>query len=256
MRILLLADIHANWAALDAIREPHDVCVCLGDLVDYGPDGAACVDWVRSHAHYVIRGNHDHAVAQNINGSGDDGYRYLARATRPLMWEQLSTEQRTYLARLPVSLDVTLGDTHFHFVHATPRDPLDEYLLDDVPQWERRLRGTHAQFVCVGHTHRQFDIHANGCRVVNPGSVGQPRDGDPRAAYAVVEGGQVELKRVEYPIDRTISALAAASIPERAKDLSALVLLTGGANFTGNRIAAPPACRIGGRVAERLAEPL
>lgn len=228
MRILVLADIHANWAALEAIREPYDVCICLGDLVDYGPDGAACVDWVREHATYVVRGNHDHAVAQNISGSGDEGYRYLARSTRPLMWQQLGAEQRTYLARLPVTLDVMLQHTHFFLVHATPRDPMDEYLLDDVDQWERRLADIHAAFVCVGHTHRQFAITANGSKVINPGSVGQPRDGDPRAAYAVIENGCVELKRVEYPVERTIASLVAAPIPERCKELSALVLRTGG----------------------------
>ena len=66
MRILVVSDIHANWPALAAIDEPHDVCLCLGDLVDYGPDPARCVRWAMEHAQYAIRGNHDHGVAQGI----------------------------------------------------------------------------------------------------------------------------------------------------------------------------------------------
>src|SRR5205807_434961 len=66
MRILLLADVHANWPALRSINEPHDVCLCLGDLVDYGLDPAPCVDWARQQATITIRGNHDHGVAQNV----------------------------------------------------------------------------------------------------------------------------------------------------------------------------------------------
>src|SRR5262245_40580557 len=75
MRILVVADIHANWPALAAINEPHDVCLCLGDLVDYGPDPGPCVRWAMEHATYAIRGNHDHGVAQRVLVMGDKGYR-------------------------------------------------------------------------------------------------------------------------------------------------------------------------------------
>ena len=228
MRILLLADIHANWPALEAIDEPHDLCLCLGDLVDYGVEPLPCIQWVRDHCEYVIRGNHDHAVAQNIVATGDVGYRFLARATRPLMWQMLGAEEKTYLARLPVTLHLTLDGRDFYLVHATPRDPLDEFLLDDTAQWERRLQGNEAQFVLVGHTHKQFALELNGCQLINPGSVGQPRDGDPRAAYAVIENGKVELKRVEYDVERTVSAIEAAPIFAQAKELATLVVRTGG----------------------------
>jgi putative phosphoesterase len=230
MRILIVADIHANWPALEAIREPHDVCICLGDLVDYGPDPVPCIQWVRDRAQYAIRGNHDHAVAQNIPGSGELGYRLLARATRPLMWQLLGAEDKSYLGRLPLTQHVTLDGLNFYCVHATPRDPLDEFLLDDPVQWQRRLQTTKADFVCVGHTHRQFLLSLNGCQVLNPGSVGQPRDGDTRAAYAVIDGGRVELKRAEYDVERTVAALESAPIEAAAKQLAAHVLRTGGGN--------------------------
>ncbi len=228
MRILVIADIHANWPALEAIREPFDVCLCLGDLVDYGAEPGPCIQWVRENSKHVVRGNHDHAVAQNIVGSGEVGYPFLARATRPLMWKLLGAEERTYLARLPLTLHLAIDGLDFYLVHATPRDPLDEYLLDDVAQWQRRLQATEANFVCVGHTHRQFLISANGCQVLNPGSVGQPRDGDPRAAYAIIEDGRVELKRAEYDIDRAVAALDQSPIAAEAKQLAARVLRSGG----------------------------
>ena len=85
MRILVVSDIHANWAALSAISEPFDVCLCLGDLVDYGPDPLPCVRWAMEHATYAIRGNHDHGVAQDIPVTGESGFRYLTKATRPSM---------------------------------------------------------------------------------------------------------------------------------------------------------------------------
>lgn len=231
MRILVLSDIHANWPALEAIDEPHDFCICLGDLVDYGVDPVPCIQWVRDHCQHVIRGNHDHAVAQNIVASGEIGYRMLARATRPLMWQLLGAEERTYLARLPITLRVNLDGFEYYLVHATPRDPLDEFLLDDRVQWERRLQDQHGvQFACVGHTHKQFLLELNGCRLLNPGSVGQPRDGDPRASYAIIDNGEVQLKRVEYDLARTIAAIHRAPIPPEAKQLAEHVLRSGGMN--------------------------
>src|SRR5690348_12505966 len=132
MRILLLADIHANWPALQAVTEAHDVCLFLGDLVDYGLEPAPCIDWVRKRAQHAGRGNHDHGVAQDIRVTGRQGYRYLTSVTRPLTRERLAEEDKRYLGRLPVTRTVTLGDTRFLLVHATPRDPLDEYALPDV----------------------------------------------------------------------------------------------------------------------------
>jgi putative phosphoesterase len=219
MRILVVSDIHGNWPALAAINEPHDVCLCLGDLVDYGPDPAACVRWAMTHAHYTIRGNHDHGVAQGIPVSGENGYRYLTKVSRPLMWDALGPEERRFLLQLPVTRRVTLDGKRFLMVHATPRDPLDEYVMKDPKLWARRVHNVEADIVCVGHSHLQFNLYAEGVVVVNPGSVGQPRDGDPRAAYAVIEDGKIELKRVAYPVEETIARVEASALPERAKQI-------------------------------------
>jgi putative phosphoesterase len=228
MRVLLIADIHGNWPALQAITEPHDVCLFLGDLVDYGLEPAPCIQWVRERARYAVRGNHDHGVAQYVNVVGRNGFKYLTAVTRPLTQERLTTEDRRFLGALPVSRRVTLDDTTFLLVHATPRDPLDEYAVDNVDFWKRRLQNVDADVVCVGHTHHPYVLEVGDKLVINPGSVGQPRDGDPRAAYALIEGNNVELKRVDYPVEDTVRVIQESSLPEPAKGLLAEVLRIGG----------------------------
>jgi len=228
MKILVLADIHANWFALSAIRETFDECFFLGDLVEYGVDPIPCIEWVRSNATYAIRGNHDHSVAQRVPPPVGTGFRKLAGATRQLHWDILRPSHLKYLSQLPVTQNVTIDGLRFHLVHATPRDPMDEYLAADAGAWERRLTNIDATFVCVGHTHLPFHLDLGGCHVLNPGSVGQPRDGDPRAAYAIIEDGQVELKRVEYDIEAAVRQLEQSGLETEVIELAAQTLRTGG----------------------------
>ena len=229
MRILIVSDIHANWPALAAIDEPHDLCLCLGDLVDYGPDPAPCVRWAMDNVQHAIRGNHDHGVAQGVPVVGENGYRYLTRVTRPLMWDSLDPEERRYLLRLPLTCRFTVEGKRFLLVHGTPRDPLDEYLMKDPETWAKRLESIDADIVCVGHSHIQFHLRVGSTDVINPGSVGQPRDGDPRAAYAVIDDGRVELKRIDYPIAETIARVERSPLPDRAKAML-------GASYTEGRL--------------------
>src|SRR5205809_7877693 len=84
MRILIVSDIHANWPALSAVRESCDVCLFLGDLVDYGTEPVPCIDWVRRNAHHSIRGNHDHGAADGVVVTGGAGLQYLTGVRRPL----------------------------------------------------------------------------------------------------------------------------------------------------------------------------
>ena len=228
MRILLLADIHANWPALQAIHEPFDVCLVLGDLVDYGLEPSPCIDWVQRHATHAVRGNHDHGVAQFVKVQGKSGFKYLTGVTRSFTQERLSAEDRRFLGALPVSRRVTLESTRFLLVHATPRDPLDEYANADVDLWKRRLENVDADVICVGHTHMPYVLEVGNKLVINPGSVGQPRDGDPRASYAIIENQRVELKRIEYPVEDTVKTVLESTLPEPAKALLAEVFRTGG----------------------------
>lgn len=228
MRILLLADIHANWAALQAVEnEPFDVCLVLGDLVDYGLEPAPCIDWVRRRATYAVRGNHDHCVAQLVKVQGRSGFKYLSGVTRSVTQERLSSDDRRFLGSLPVTRRLNLEGTHFLLVHATPRDPLDEYVMNDQEAWERRLQDVDADVVCVGHTHYPYTLRVGEKWVINPGSIGQPRDGDPRASYAVIDNGNIELKRVEYPVEDTVRVVLESTLPEPAKALLAEVFRTG-----------------------------
>lgn len=219
MRILILADVHGNWAALEAIRESYDACLFLGDLVDYGPEPGPCVEWVRRRAFAAVRGNHDHGVAQNVVVHGVGGFKFLTGVTRGPTVAALTPDQRRYLADLPTSRMLTLGGKRFLLVHATPRDPMDEYAVADPAFWAPRLTGLQVDYVCVGHTHQPYTLQVNGITVVNPGSVGLSRDGDPRAAYAVLDGDDVHLKRTEYPVERTVQAVLASDLDATAKQM-------------------------------------
>jgi len=234
MRILLVSDIHANPLALDAIREEFDICLCIGDLVDYGVDPVPCIDWVRQHARYAVRGNHDHGVAQRVHVQGVGGFRYLTGVTRPISIERVTGPDRRYLADLPTTQMLTLNGKRFFLVHGTPRDPLDEFALPDAEFWKRRLQHIDADYVCVGHTHVQYIVQAGDATVINPGSVGLPRDGDPRAAYAIITDDGPELKRVEYPVADAIAAIGQAELPDQAKQLLADVMRTGRIGKNGN----------------------
>ena len=181
MRILIVADIHGNRAALEAIQEPHDLCVCVGNLVDYGPEPAACINWVRTHAKYCVRGNHDHGVAQQVQILGANGFRYLTATTRPLSIAGIAPDQRRFLAGLPTTVMFAAGGKRFLLVHATPRDPMDEYAPAEKDFWAPRIAHFPVDYVIAGHTHIPYTLRVNGATVVNPGSVGLSRDGNPRA---------------------------------------------------------------------------
>lgn len=230
MRILLLADIHGNWPALQAVTEPHDVCVVLGDLVDYGLEPRPCIDWVRQHAQHAIRGNHDHGVAQRVKVAGKNGFKYLTAVTRTESLERITPEDSRFLAALPLTRSLTLDDMRFLLVHATPRDPLDEYATADPEFWSRRLQGVDAQVICVGHTHQPYVLEVDDKLVINAGSVGQPRDGDPRAAYALIEDHNVEIKRVAYPVEETVRTIVDSNLPQQAKDMLSEAFRTGSLN--------------------------
>jgi putative phosphoesterase len=228
MRVLVVADIHGNRAALEAIREPFDACICVGDIVDYGPEPAACIDWVRANATYSVRGNHDHGVAQNVDIQGLGGFRYLTSVTRPLSVASINPEQRRFLADLPTSRMFTLDGKRFLLVHATPRDPMDEYAPPESSFWKPRLAGLQVDYLITGHTHVPYTLQVNGTLIVNPGSVGLSRDGDPRTAYAIIDGDEVQLKRSEYPVEETLQAMESVMSDATAKQMLGEVFRTGG----------------------------
>ena len=214
MRVLVISDVHGNLAALEAVlAEPHDAVVCLGDLVGYGPEPGACARRIRIEAGLVLQGNHDRALGEGVPPRCRAEFEWLAEALAPVGRTQLEPGERAWLAGLPRMATREYDGLRCLLVHATPRDPLYRYLGSDGAEWAREIGTLDADTVLVGHTHLQFELTAAGRHVINPGSVGQPKDGDPRAAYAVLENGAVRLGRVTYDVERTVAALTETGRP-------------------------------------------
>ncbi|MDE3151241.1 MAG: metallophosphoesterase family protein [Gemmatimonadota bacterium] len=228
MRALVVSDIHGNAAALRAVLGvPHDLVLCLGDIVGYGPYPGACVEIIREQATLCVQGNHDRAFGAGVPPGASARFQGLAAATTPIANAQLSDEDRRYLRELPRWGFIRLAGRQFMAVHATPRDPLYEYLGPDRDAWIERARTMSTDVLLVGHTHLQFRIDAGDRVIVNPGSLGQPKDGDPRAAYAVIDDGNVTLHRIAYDVEATVQALLASPVPAAAGTALAALLRTG-----------------------------
>ena len=213
MRIGLISDVHGNRVALEAVLGdmPHvDRLVCAGDVVGYNPWPADCVDELRARDVPTVMGNHDAAVVE----AAPFRFNSMAQAGVEHAQEQLTDEQLSWLADLP--LERRECDDRIKIVHGHPDDP-DRYARYTRPrEFSPRLLGEEDVLV-LGHTHVQHvERYAEGI-VVNPGSVGQPRDDDPRAAYAVLDldGMTVETHRVEYDIDAVRTGVAEAGLPDR-----------------------------------------
>src|SRR5574337_1935060 len=211
MRILLLSDLHANPAALEAVAaERFDRLICLGDLVGYGPFPNEVIRFIREHAFATIRGNHDNALALDVECRCSPDLKALAEATLACHRTLLSSEELDWLRALPNSVEFTLDGYRFAAFHATPHDPLYGYeIAPELPddQLREQIEGIKADFVLLGHTHLPM-VRGIGSRVVvNPGSVGRPEDGNPEASYAIIEDGIVELKRCAYDLHRTVTAI-------------------------------------------------
>ena len=208
MLVGVISDVHANRVALDAVLDDMpdvDALVCAGDVVGYNPWPAECVDSLRGRSVPTVTGNHDRAVVTGAgfagNGMADAGVRYAR--------EELDDERIEWLAGLP---DQRLAfDGRMKIVHGHPDDP-NRYTYPEL--FSEDLLDGEAVLV-MGHTHVQAHETYDDGVVLNPGSVGQPRDEDPRAAYAVVDLDTlaVDERRVEYDVDRVVDAIADAGLP-------------------------------------------
>ena len=136
MRILLIADIHANYEALKTVLEiPHDRAICLGDIVDYGPDPDKCIDLLRMKGISVIRGNHDNAVAFKVDCQCGYKYKHLSIATREYTWEILDRSRIEYLQKLPLLIREEIDGKRLYLTHASPRS-MFEYIKPETPDEE------------------------------------------------------------------------------------------------------------------------
>lgn len=208
MDIGLISDIHGNEIALAAVLNEMpdvDALVCAGDIVGYNPWHADCVETVRERSIPTVAGNHDRAVA----GDQQFAFNSMAGAGVQHARHQLTDEQIEWLASLPETL--RMFDGRVKVVHGHPADP-DRYTYPS--DFGPALLGAEDVLV-MGHTHVQHHERYPEGVVVNPGSVGQPRDGDPRAAYAVLDLDTLEVAehRVEYDIERVVTAVEDAGLP-------------------------------------------
>lgn len=237
MRTLVLSDLHANMTALEAALEAAagrwDTAVCLGDVVGYGPDPVQVTSKIREITACTIRGNHDKAVAGLM---ATDDFNPVAKAAVDWTRSQLSTEDLNWLAALPQGPMKTDGIV---LVHGAFQDE-DEYVFTPAQALEGLLDST-ADITFYGHTHHQggfsyrdshlevLQIHPKSSEccaalrieparryLLNPGSIGQPRDADPRAAFVVadLEHNTVEFWRVPYDISSVQSRMRQARLPE------------------------------------------
>jgi predicted phosphodiesterase len=236
VRYLILSDIHSNWEALQAVlasaKDHYDRIVCCGDLAGYGPDPNRVIDWARENLSAVVRGNHDRACA----GLEDlEWFNPVARAASVWTISRLTPENFEYLRQLPAGPMRVNG---FQLIHGSPLDE-DEYLMTaaDVRNIFEYLEANVSFF---GHTHLQCAygrangafqmfgrlegpreevwsrLDPDGVYLINAGSVGQPRDGDPRAAFALFDSETLELvqRRVRYDYQTTQHKILTAGLPD------------------------------------------
>lgn len=217
MEIAVISDVHGNLPALEAVKDEvesrnPEMVVCLGDVIGYNPWPAECVDVVRDWCDVVLQGNHDRDVAD------PSVYRQNEMAYEGLLWaeEELSDEQFSWVQELPEKAELNLEDDgSYLIVHSHPEET-DKYVR---PRDFARMRPLlDDELGCwLGHTHIQHKATIDGRLILNPGSVGQPRDDDKRAAFAIVdtETNEAELCRVSYDVDRVINRVEEVGLPRR-----------------------------------------
>jgi len=225
----IISDLHSNLAALEAVFRRIDELgiedvYCLGDVIGYGADPEACIDLVMKRCQFTLQGNHDWGLTQDrledFNPLARDSLLWTRKRLKPRLFSPKRNRRWRFLAELP-----TRVDRHgMRFVHASPRDPIKEYILksdgfldpEKIEDNFSRIDGP-----CFnGHTHwpgimrqdfrfsqatadrLEFEL-PEGRSIINVGSVGQPRDGDPRACFLVVDDKQLRYQRVTYDIERT-----------------------------------------------------
>jgi predicted phosphodiesterase len=257
MRVLIVSDIHANLVALETVLSAadgeYDDMWCLGDVVGYGPRPNECVEIIRDQASLCVMGNHDWAVLGRPGVDVDD---FNPQAREAVLWtrEELTEESRAYLDQLPAVPVRPEASDKILITHASPREPVWEYIMN--PRVAMDNFDVFVEPIClVGHTHKpaiyrwhirqepvsgpsrpilptvdylqpksgvdlSIDTTDGQRLIINPGSVGQPRDNDARAAYAILDLDTMvwRYERVSYPIELTQGQMQEAKLPRRLID--------------------------------------
>lgn len=234
-RYLIIADVHANLEALNAVitaAAPFEQLWSLGDLVGYGPNPNECIEAVKRYGHVAVAGNHDWVACGKRTAAG-----FNAHAAYAAQWtaRQLNADSRQFLFDLPE----TVAEGDFLLVHGSPRAPTQEYLFR-AAEAEKCFPHFSTAYCLVGHTHvpsafiqagrdSPGDVYGVALQpnepmpldgrmrmIINPGSVGQPRDYNPQAAFGIYDSGKrkFQLHRVAYDVTATQQKMRAANLPE------------------------------------------
>jgi putative phosphoesterase len=212
MKIGIISDIHANLIALEKVMgklEKCDEIICAGDVVGYYPYSNEVVELLRKERVHSVLGNHDYAV---LTGDFRDMNTY-ARVSASYTIKNLKEENREWLENLPLKIETD----YFNVYHGIPSGDLDAfkvYIFPEFPLIEKILE-EEGKSIVVGHTHIQFQKESGNLSLVNPGSVGQPRDGDKKAAYAIfdTEKNRFDFGRVEYDVYEVIMEIEKSGLP-------------------------------------------
>ena len=226
MRIAVLSDIHANLHALRAVwedieQQKPDAVYCLGDLVGYGAYPNEVIAFLQERQVPTVLGNYDEGVGFDLSECGCAYTRPedRLRGDQSLRWTQAKTgaEAKTYLQTLPLQIRLEDRSPKLLLVHGSPRK-VNEYIFEDRPvaTFERIARLAGADVLLFGHTHLPYQKRVGATLFVNDGSVGKPKDGDPRACYALLELGRrtrVEFRRVVYDVEGAVRAVETSGLP-------------------------------------------
>jgi putative phosphoesterase len=226
MKLAVISDIHGNLHALEAVwadlaRQSPDSVTCLGDLVGYGAFPNEVIDFVRQHDVPVLMGNYDDGVGFDRDDCGcvykDPADHALGQQS--LFWtrEHVTPEHKAYLRILPFDRRETIKGREVLFVHGSPRK-INEYVYEDRPDsvFRNIARVANAEVLFFGHTHLPYQKQVERTLFVNTGSVGKPKDGDPRAGYVLADFGEtltITVRRVDYDVAAAAQAVRESGLP-------------------------------------------
>jgi putative phosphoesterase len=225
MKIILLADIHSNFDALFSIMNDfrkYDAIFCLGDLIGYGAEPNQVVETIRMlEPRVVIAGNHEYAVV-----TGDVSRFHTAHGIKAIEWtrKHLKKENLRFISRFPNFFSLKINEMKIGVYHGSPRDPINEYVFPITPvsTLKSLVRLAKTDVLLLGHSHIPFHFAFDSKLILNPGSVGQPRDGDARASYAVLEIGvgkvSYSVHRVRYDVDSAADKILKNHLPRILAD--------------------------------------
>jgi putative phosphoesterase len=217
LKIAVLSDVHSNLEALEAASKNLDAnkILVLGDSIGYGANPNEVLDWLQRNKCICIKGNHEEAVI-----SGETGW-FNPFAARAILWtrQKITSANMNFIKSLEAKKIVAVGGLKIVMCHGSPNDPLYEYVYKETHEhlFDYYLQKENSNVIAMGHTHLPYLWVGNNGTVLNPGSVGQPRDGDKRASFAtmdVEDGVLVEHHRVEYDIPSAAKKILDAGLPE------------------------------------------